>query len=208
MTYFEVIERLLEIELCGEPGSARQNAPWMDFALDNGIGYEVILDEEAEHDRVRSATGPLALLPLIERCPLAPTTVRCAGLRAISPSEGGHFQSWMAARIARLWRARGGTLFRYVTKRKTRMNEFDAATETWRQVRAFSEVRKKQRWETRDFIDLALGDSPPHLSGFPPAPGTKAKLRGVAGPRRGHASNNEEFLTTGLLTPEQLSFGR
>lgn len=67
-----------------------------DFALERGWRLEVITDEEAEHDRVRSATGPVEMVLDEKGRP-----VRRGGLRA---------ERWRVDRLeAWLWTWRGHT---------------------------------------------------------------------------------------------------
>lgn len=146
-----LLERILELELA--EGTPDELGVWQDLAREHGFKVDVIADDEAEHDRVRSATREhhsiATTVWIIDRIPLAARPVSVGGLRAIQPSEGGDLKRWMAARVARLWRAgRGAMLFAYVAKRGNHL------------------VRKRQRWETRAYVDLAIGDSPAHLSGF------------------------------------------
>lgn len=164
-----MLPKVLEFELMGDAG-----AVFPDLAQDNGIDVEAITDDEAEHRRVRYAACD-EYLALADPIPYAPRWVRCGGLRAISPSAGGDLKGWMAARVAYLWQRRDRTrmLFEYMTKRKFRDRDGHVIHNL---------VRKKQRWETRQYVDLAEGDSPPHLSGFHAAKG-KAKMHKVSGPR-------------------------
>lgn len=173
---------VLELELIGDAG-----AVFPDLARDHGINVEVIASDEAELRRVKAASRD-EYVALADPIPYAPRWVRCGGLRAISPSEGGHLKGWLAARVAWLWRRRRDrTLFEYTTKKPIRLADG---------TRVQNVVRKSQRWETRDFIDLAEGDSPPHLSGFH-APRGKAKLHKVSGPRAGRLRDEQPPELTG-----------
>jgi hypothetical protein len=141
-----------------------------DVALTRGWRLEAISDEAAELDRVKRASCD-EYSAFDRPIPYAPRLVRCAGLKAIEPSAGGDLKRWMAARIARLWRRRGRRhLFEYLTKTSVRLADGS---------RGHGTVLKTQRWETRDFVDLEVGDSAPHRSGI----GGGAR-RGVAGPRK------------------------
>lgn len=180
-----LLERVLDLELMD--GTKSELGVWQDLARECGFRVDVITDEEAEYDRVRSAQRThrheLPIAPtvwIIDRVPLEPRPVSVGGLRAIQPSEGGNLKQWMAARVAYLWRGRAGTLFWYQTKRyRTHVVEVPEIGDVVR--RGPNLVRKRQRWETRDNVDLAIGDSPAHLSGFGSA--AESDYRDVTAPR-------------------------
>lgn len=170
---------VLHLELMD--GTKSELGVWQDLAREYGYRVDVITDEEAEYDRVRSAQRSvhpdLPIAPtvwIIDRVPLEARPVSVGGLRAIQPSEGGNLKQWMAARVAYLWRRQAGVLFVYQAKKKTYRDPI-----TGRRVPNL--VRKRQRWETRDYVELAIGDSPMHLSGFGVT--GESDTRGVAAPR-------------------------
>lgn len=180
-----LLETIFALELEGTESATRV---WQSCCYDNAIHFDVITDDEAERERVRWATVALtstdSLVWIIDRIPLAPRLVQCGGLKSIEPSVGGDLKNWMLARVARLWRGRGGTLFSYVTKRSRPLRTFDRASGAQFVVADWNVIRKKQRWETRDYVDLAVGDSPAHLSGFGKSgSGDEMNMRGVSAPR-------------------------
>jgi hypothetical protein len=142
-----------------------------DLALSCNWPWNEIGDAEAEFDRVRAANTAEVMVLCDGK------EVRCAGMQAITPESGGDLKGWMAARISRLWRRRKRRwLFEYTTKTQVRRRDGS---------RGPGSVIKQQRWETKDFVDLDVGDSPAHLSGI-----GGGKRRGVLGPRRNEGQSN------------------
>lgn len=101
MSPLELIARYVSV---GDAGAA---AVLADLALEHGWTLDVIPDEWAEYDRVRSATGMLAEVPFVDRVPRPWRVVLCGGLRAVEPDAGRGLKPWMLRFIARLWSWRG-----------------------------------------------------------------------------------------------------
>lgn len=175
----------------------------LDCALDKGWKLEVVPDEYAEHMRVRAAIGPEVVVEYCRGIPYALEPVRCAGLSCVEPSPGGKLKAWIAQGVARLWRRRGGPLFRYVSAsdiverahEREVLRDYENARPNFRNNVAAARaavaerrlsyvgLARQRRWETRDYVELGEKFSPAYLSGFAPNKGVGKNDRGVSSPR-------------------------